>query len=41
MVDSVLIQRVSFLCSSFSADFLSICVSTWSMISIYMSLVVC
>ena len=41
MVSSVLIQCVSILCSSFSAEFLSICVSTWCMISICMSLVVC
>ena len=40
-MDSVLIQCVSFVCRSFSAVFLFVCMSVWSMTSICMSLIVC
>ena len=41
MVDSVLIQCVSWVCRSLSAFLLSVCMSVWSMASICMSQVVC
>ena len=41
MVDSVLIQCVSWVCRSLSAFLLSVCMSVWSMALICMSQVVC
>ena len=41
MVDGVLIQCVSLVCRSLVAFVLSVCMSVWSMVSMYLSLVVC
>ena len=41
MVDGVLIQCVSLVCRSLVAFVLSVCMSVWSMASMFLPLVVC